>query len=208
MVKVRALPPGDCISATIVEESLVRMRMATEMATLATTVPLTGIANRTLFRKRTAAALEQRRSGAHVAVLFCDLDDFKPVNDRFGHEGGDTVLLTMAKRLSRCVREGDTVARLGGDEFALLLEDIASDRDALSVAERTITSLSSHGVVNLGPLEIEPEETSGTLLVQQEDPLTPPELLSLDVSGTQTIGAPRRLRANSAATSLSIVSTR
>ena len=75
--------------ATIVEESLVRMRMATEMATLATSDPLTGIANRTLFRQRTAAALEQRRSGAHVAVLFCDLDDFKPVNDRFGHEGGD-----------------------------------------------------------------------------------------------------------------------
>jgi diguanylate cyclase (GGDEF)-like protein len=126
--------------ATIVEESLVRMRMATEMATLATTDPLTGIANRTLFRQRTAAALEQRRSGSHVAVLFCDLDDFKPVNDRFGHEGGDTVLLTMAKRLSRCVREGDTVARLGGDEFALLLQNLEEPHEALRVAERVVAA--------------------------------------------------------------------
>jgi diguanylate cyclase (GGDEF)-like protein len=126
--------------ATIVEESLVRMRMATEMTTLATSDPLTGLANRTVFRRRIAAAIEQRRPGQHVAVLFCDLDDFKPVNDRFGHEGGDAVLLTMAQRLSRCVREGDTVARLGGDEFALLLQNLADPREAIRVAERVVAT--------------------------------------------------------------------
>jgi diguanylate cyclase (GGDEF)-like protein len=126
--------------ATIVEESLVRMRMATEMTTLATSDPLTGLANRTVFRQRIATALEQRRPGKHVAVLFCDLDDFKPVNDRFGHEGGDVVLLTMANRLSRCVREGDTVARLGGDEFALLLQNLDDPLEATRVAARVVAA--------------------------------------------------------------------
>ena len=126
--------------ATIVEESLVRMRMATEMTTLATSDPLTGLANRTVFRKRIATALEQRRPGKHVAVLFCDLDDFKPVNDRFGHEGGDAVLLTMANRLSHCVREGDTVARLGGDEFALLLQNLDDPKEATRVATRVVAA--------------------------------------------------------------------
>jgi diguanylate cyclase (GGDEF)-like protein len=126
--------------ATIVEESLVRMRMATEMAALATSDPLTGLANRTVFRQRTASALEHRRPGTHVAVLFCDLDNFKPVNDRFGHEGGDAVLLTMANRLTRCVRDGDTVARLGGDEFALLLQNIEEPSEALRVAERVVAA--------------------------------------------------------------------
>ncbi len=126
--------------ATIVEESLVRMRMATEMTTLATSDPLTGLANRTVFRQRIATALEQRRPGKHVAVLFCDLDDFKPVNDRFGHEGGDAVLLTMADRLSHCVREGDTVARLGGDEFALLLQNLDDPKEAIRVAERVVAA--------------------------------------------------------------------
>ncbi|HEX4431423.1 MAG TPA: EAL domain-containing protein [Frankiaceae bacterium] len=126
--------------ATIVEESLVRMRMATEMTALATSDPLTGLANRTVFRQRIAGALEQRRPGTHVAVLFCDLDDFKPVNDRFGHEGGDVVLLTMANRLSRCVREGDTVARLGGDEFALLLANLDDPLEATRVAARVVAA--------------------------------------------------------------------
>ena len=126
--------------ATIVEESLVRMRMATEMTTLATSDPLTGLANRTVFRQRIATALEQRRPDKHVAVLFCDLDDFKPVNDRFGHEGGDAVLLTMANRLSHCVREGDTVARLGGDEFALLLANLDEPKEAVRVAERVVAA--------------------------------------------------------------------
>ncbi len=126
--------------ATIVEESLVRLRMATEMTALATSDPLTGLANRTVFRQRIAAALEHRGPGKHVAVLFCDLDDFKPVNDRFGHEGGDAALLTMANRLSRCVREGDTVARLGGDEFALLLQDLDEPKEAIRVAERVVAS--------------------------------------------------------------------
>jgi diguanylate cyclase (GGDEF)-like protein len=126
--------------AGLAEESLVRLRLATEMTALATSDPLTGLANRTVFRQRVAAALALRRPGRHIAVLFCDLDDFKQMNDRFGHEGGDAVLLAMATRLSQCVREGDTVARLGGDEFALLLLDLDSPAEAEGVAKRVIAA--------------------------------------------------------------------
>ena len=88
--------------------------------------PLTGLANRALFADRLDRAIEQ--SGEPVdghrplVLIFVDLDDFKEVNDRFGHAGGDLLLHAVAQRLLSCVRSGDTVARLGGDEFAILLE--------------------------------------------------------------------------------------
>jgi diguanylate cyclase (GGDEF)-like protein len=81
---------------------------------------LTGLANRTLFRERLSGALA---AGETPTVLIIDLNDFKPVNDRYGHHAGDTLLQTVALRLSRCVRDSGTVARLGGDEFGVVLFD-------------------------------------------------------------------------------------
>ena len=97
---------------------------------------LTGLANRVLFADRLDRALLQ--PDAEVSVLFCDIDDFKVVNDERGHEAGDQLLQHVASRLLDCVRVTDTVARLGGDEFAILLEDAA---DALEVADRVVTSI-------------------------------------------------------------------
>jgi diguanylate cyclase (GGDEF)-like protein len=103
---------------------------------------LTGLANRVLFRDRIAHALARGRNvHAPIAVMFLDLDDFKTVNDRFGHEAGDALLVAVAKRLEECVRPGDTVARLGGDEFAVLLEEIRLGPEAEAVAARILTSL-------------------------------------------------------------------
>jgi diguanylate cyclase (GGDEF)-like protein len=89
--------------------------------------PLTGLANRELFHNRLNQALAQgRRSGDPVAVAYLDLDNFKEVNDTHGHEKGDQLLASVAKRLSGGVRPGDTAARLGGDEFAVLLPEVRS----------------------------------------------------------------------------------
>lgn len=83
---------------------------------------LTGLPNRALLVDRLNQAMAQsQRSGLLLAVCYLDLDGFKPVNDGHGHKAGDQVLIEVAKRLHRAVREGDTVARVGGDEFVLLL---------------------------------------------------------------------------------------
>jgi len=102
---------------------------------------LSGLANRALFLSRLDHALALReRSGAPIAVLYLDLDDFKTVNDSLGHNLGDELLVEVAKRLQLSVRPSDTVARLGGDEFALLLENTSSE-EAYTVAERILAAL-------------------------------------------------------------------
>ncbi|QNN54453.1 GGDEF domain-containing protein [Nocardioides mesophilus] len=97
---------------------------------------LTGLANRALFTDRLDHAM--LRSGHDVGLLFCDLDDFKQVNDQHGHDVGDLLLQVVATRLRECVRGQDTVARVGGDEFAVLLED---PEDATQVAERLVARM-------------------------------------------------------------------
>ncbi len=98
--------------------------------------PLTGLANRVLLADRLDQAL--LRPAASVSALFCDLDDFKDVNDRYGHDVGDALLVETAARMQTCVRAGDTVARIGGDEFAVLLIDSV---DAAGVAERLVAAM-------------------------------------------------------------------
>jgi diguanylate cyclase (GGDEF)-like protein len=104
--------------------------------------PLTGLVNRALFVDRVDHALSGRhRSQRLVAVLFCDLDEFKAINDQLGHSVGDQVLIAVAERLRSCVRVADTPGRLGGDEFAILLEDLAGQQDAEATAERIVRAL-------------------------------------------------------------------
>ncbi len=122
-------------------EALSRLKLTREMTFLARHDTLTELANRGVLLDRVEHALEvARRRGSTVAVLFCDLDGFKQINDRFGHNAGDAVLVTTAQRIARCVRTSDTVARLGGDEFAVLLEDI---RDPVDVDRVTALLLAA-----------------------------------------------------------------
>ena len=100
---------------------------------------LTGLPNRALFRACVDQAVARvRRSGGTVAVLYLDLDDFKMVNDHFGHAAGDELLTAVARRLDATVRAPDMTARLGGDEFAVLLDGVEGDAGAIRAAERII----------------------------------------------------------------------
>ena len=101
--------------------------------------PLTGIPNRVLLADRLAQALAHtHRAGNHMAVCYLDLDGFKPVNDEFGHEVGDQLLIEVSLRIRDCLRAGDTVARIGGDEFVLLLLDFNDSREYEAVVERML----------------------------------------------------------------------
>ncbi|WGL51260.1 EAL domain-containing protein [Nocardioides sp. BP30] len=111
--------------AAVASDAMARIDLIDEMLHLARHDPLTDLPNRAILLDRVTQALERaRESNTQTALLFLDLDGFKPVNDRFGHGAGDLVLVDIAGRLRDCVREGDTVARLGGDEFAVLVEDV------------------------------------------------------------------------------------
>jgi len=103
---------------------------------------LTDLPNRTLFSDRLRLALAHaQRNETNLAVMFLDLDRFKTINDTLGHPVGDQLLQAVAKRLSGCLREGDTVSRWGGDEFTLLLPQITSAEDIAKAAQRIIEAL-------------------------------------------------------------------
>jgi diguanylate cyclase (GGDEF)-like protein len=117
--------------------------------------PLTGLANRALFLDHIEGAFHRAaRAGNLVFLLYLDLDEFKKVNDTFGHAAGDELLVQVADRLNNCVRATDTVARLGGDEFAILLEQTASLPSAQIVAQRVVDSIGEPFPLATGVAEI------------------------------------------------------
>ena len=135
--------------------------------------PLTGVANRALLRDRADHALRRAaRTGSPVSVLFCDIDDFKTLNDSLGHAAGDDILGIVAARLGGCVRDSDTVARYGGDEFAILLEDVDTET-ASALAERILSVVSYevsiqtrvlHPSVSIGIATASPDTTTDDLV--------------------------------------------
>ncbi len=133
-MRAQVLPGYDLM---VLRDMTERKRLETALGHQAFHDALTGLPNRALFRERLAAALaHSRRPAERVAVVFLDLDDFKVVNDSLGHKAGDAMLTAVAARLQAGVRPGDMVARLGGDEFTVLLQQVATEADAASVAER------------------------------------------------------------------------
>jgi diguanylate cyclase (GGDEF)-like protein len=119
-------------------------RLHEELRLLAYRDSLTGLANRARLQDRVDHALERLRgrSPNHAALLFIDLDNFKNVNDRFGHGKGDRALQVLAERIKATIRPGDTAGRLGGDEFAVLLEDVESPDVVGIICERLLAALS------------------------------------------------------------------
>ena len=123
--------------------ALERKRCELRLEELAYYDQMTGVPNRSLFKDRVGHALARaKRENTQLALMFCDLDRFKLVNDTLGHQTGDRVLKEAARRLCRAVRECDTVARLGGDEFAVLLERTSDADEVVRVAQRILTEIS------------------------------------------------------------------
>ncbi|MCE9620038.1 MAG: diguanylate cyclase [Planctomycetes bacterium] len=141
-----------------------RKQMRERVSKLAFHDALTGLSNRNLFYDRLSQALAaSNRSGHYGAVLFIDQDKFKPLNDMHGHAAGDALLIEMAQRLKRCVRESDTVARFGGDEFVVILDGFSDDQSestdqARGVAEKICAALHEPYTLTIKQ-EGQPEET-------------------------------------------------
>jgi diguanylate cyclase (GGDEF)-like protein/PAS domain S-box-containing protein len=105
---------------------------------------LTGLPNRLLFNDRLGQAISlAKRDARQFALLYLDLDKFKPVNDTLGHDAGDQLLKSVAERIRELVRESDTVARVGGDEFTVILRDVSNRQDVAAVARKIILALSA-----------------------------------------------------------------
>jgi diguanylate cyclase (GGDEF)-like protein len=117
---------------------------------------LTNLPNRLLFTDRLEHAINRstRESGYQFAVCFLDLDRFKNINDSYGHQVGDNLLIKVAERLSHVLRPADSVARIGGDEFTFLLDDIEGLREAVFISERILSSLTSPFVTDIGELYV------------------------------------------------------
>ncbi len=140
----------------------------TELSGLAFRDQLTGLSNRKHFLDRVAAALAgSKGSDARPAVIYFDLDDFKPINDRLGHAAGDDTLRTIAERTRRCLRTADLAARLGGDEFTVLVHGLSAADQIIPVLERLRSSLAKP--ISIGAETVAVGGSFGAALARPED---------------------------------------
>lgn len=170
---------GHQVSQGLLIDTTDRKRLESKLIHDALHDPLTGLANRVLLRDHLERALARHgRSPGTVALLFVDLDDFKRVNDSYGHAAGDTILIQVAERLAGAARAEDVVGRQSGDEFAVLLGRVGDADEAIVVAERILRelrrpiALGGRSIVVGGSIGIalasEPGTTAEELLTQAD----------------------------------------
>lgn len=159
---------GRPVLYSIIHDVTRRKQAEAELDRIAHYDALTGLPNRLLQRDRLRQALaHSRRSGSSVAVCYLDLDGFKPINDTYGHDVGDTILVETARRLQQTVREGDTVSRIGGDEFVLILSDLDGLEQCRLVLDRVLHVVAQPIVVDEHELEV--SASIGLTLYPQDD---------------------------------------
>ncbi|WP_296673913.1 diguanylate cyclase [Rhodoferax sp.] len=153
-----------------------RKQLEKEVAQLAFFDPLTQLPNRRLFNDRLGQMLSlAKRTKTNMALMFIDLDKFKPINDTHGHEAGDWMLQTVAHRIQACLRTSDTAARVGGDEFLVLLTELQTGGDAPAVAEKIRQSIEEPTNTPSG-LMLQVSASIG-IAVYPDHALTAPDLL-------------------------------
>ena len=139
-----ALLPDQHLYTLVVRDTTERVQQAERLTYRAEHDHLTDLPNRTLLYERLRAGMARAdRYGRRLGVIYLDLDQFKPINDRYGHETGDCLLQAVARRLSDTVRQSDTVSRIGGDEFIICLEQINHRQDAVATTHKILESLRS-----------------------------------------------------------------
>jgi diguanylate cyclase (GGDEF)-like protein len=124
------------------------------LVSLAHTDPLTGLPNRRGLQQAMAQALPESRSHSALAVFLLDLDGFKPVNDRLGHDAGDALLVQVGQRLRQQVRQGDLVARLGGDEFVIMAPGIPGEAEALVLGRKLLAAFEAPFIIGDAPCRV------------------------------------------------------
>ncbi|MEW8505410.1 MAG: EAL domain-containing protein [Candidatus Thiodiazotropha sp.] len=130
---------GEQVLYSIIHDITDRKKAEAELEHIAHYDPLTGLPNRRLKTDRLRQAIaHSKRNGTSVGVCYLDLDGFKPINDRFGHDSGDQILIEVAKRLQNVLREEDTVSRIGGDEFVLILTNLTNLEECILVLDRIL----------------------------------------------------------------------
>lgn len=141
--------PGDAFALIVLEDITARRHAEHALTHQALHDPLTGLPNRSALQDRLTSALSRLwRARSYLAVLFCDLDGFKHLNDSLGHRAGDQMLVSVAERLRNVARPSDTIARLGGDEFVLVCEELSSPAEAMEIGERIRDSMRSPFVID------------------------------------------------------------
>ncbi|MCU7915589.1 MAG: EAL domain-containing protein [Candidatus Thiodiazotropha sp. (ex Gloverina cf. vestifex)] len=161
---------GRQVLYSIIHDVTDRKKAEAELDRIAHYDALTGLPNRLLKTDRLRQAMvRSRRTGFSVAVCYLDLDGFKPINDTYGHDVGDLILVEIARRLQLTVREGDTVSRIGGDEFILILSELSGIEQCKQILDRVLCKVSAPISIQGGEAEVEVFASIGLTLFPEDD---------------------------------------
>ncbi|MES9971585.1 MAG: EAL domain-containing protein [Candidatus Thiodiazotropha sp.] len=159
---------GKEVLYSIIHDVTDRKKAEAELEYIANYDALTGLPNRRLKIDRLRQAIaNSKRSGASVGICYLDLDGFKPINDRFGHDTGDQILIEISKRLQATLREKDTISRVGGDEFVLILSDLTGVQQCTQILDRVLEEIAEP--IQVGNTDLEVNASIGVTLFPEDD---------------------------------------
>ncbi|PVV26752.1 MAG: hypothetical protein B6D79_05305 [gamma proteobacterium symbiont of Ctena orbiculata] len=159
---------GQEVLYSIIHDVTDRKKAEAELEYIANYDALTGLPNRRLKIDRLRQAIaHSKRNGVSVGICYLDLDGFKPINDRFGHDTGDQILIEISRRLQATLREKDTISRVGGDEFVLILSDLTGVQQCTQILDRVLEEIAEP--IQVGTTHLEVNASIGVTLFPEDD---------------------------------------